>query len=122
MVPPGDFPCSRRSQALFDLWSAPQCRLAYLGGGLAGIQLDVPPGHGAPRYQLAAQAAHVHLVCSQCGRIIQVDPAVVRPLTAALDDEHGFETDVGHLTVFGRCAECRATGPDLAASGEPATA
>ncbi len=87
-----------------------------------GLVTHTHLGHGAPRYHLAAEAAHVHLVCSQCGRIIQVDPAVVRPLTAALDDEHGFETDVGHLTVFGRCAECRATGPDLAASGEPATA
>ena len=28
-------------------------------------------------------------------------------LLAALDTEHGFETDVGHLTVFGRCANCR---------------
>jgi hypothetical protein len=26
----------------------------------------------------------------------------------ALDQQQGFETDVGHLTVFGRCANCRA--------------
>jgi hypothetical protein len=25
----------------------------------------------------------------------------------ALDAGHGFQTDVGHLTVFGRCANCR---------------
>ena len=29
------------------------------------------------------------------------------PLVTALAAKHGFETDVGHLTVFGRCADCR---------------
>src|SRR5271170_2461271 len=26
-------------------------------------------GHGAPRYHLAAEAQHVHLVCRECGRV-----------------------------------------------------
>jgi Fur family ferric uptake transcriptional regulator len=75
-----------------------------------GLVTHTHLGHGAPRYHLAADADHVHLVCSECGRIIQVEPEVVRPLIKALEDEQGFETDVGHLTVFGKCAECRATG------------
>jgi len=25
----------------------------------------------------------------------------------ALDEQHGFQTDVGHLTIFGRCSSCR---------------
>ncbi len=73
-----------------------------------GLVTHTHLGHGAPRYHLAADAGHVHLVCSECGRIIQVEPEVVDPLIKALEDEHGFETDVGHLTVFGRCAQCRA--------------
>jgi len=32
------------------------------------------------------------------------------PLITGLDERYGFETDVGHLTVFGRCADCRAGG------------
>lgn len=67
-------------------------------------------GHGAPRYHLAAEADHVHLVCSQCGTVVQVSPGEVSELVAALERAHGFETDVGHLTVFGRCAACRAAG------------
>jgi Fur family ferric uptake transcriptional regulator len=65
-------------------------------------------GHGAPTYHLAADADHVHLVCRDCGKITEVSPNAVRPLITALDQEQGFETDVGHLTVFGRCGECRA--------------
>jgi Fur family ferric uptake transcriptional regulator len=73
-----------------------------------GLVTHTHLGHGAPRYHLAAEADHVHLVCSSCGRITQVPPDEVSALVTALDEDHGFQTDVGHLTVFGRCAECRA--------------
>ena len=64
--------------------------------------------HGAPSYHLADDAGHVHLVCRQCEQVIQVDQAAVGPLVLALEQTHGFQTDVGHLTVFGLCADCRA--------------
>jgi Fur family ferric uptake transcriptional regulator len=72
-----------------------------------GLVTHTHLGHGAPRYHLAAEATHVHLVCSECGTVTQVDPGAVGPLVSALDSRYGFETDVGHLTVFGRCARCR---------------
>src|SRR6266699_1336528 len=53
-----------------------------------GLVTHTHLGHGAHRYHLAADA----------------------PLVRALESEYGFETDVGHLTVFGTCARCRA-GP-----------
>src|SRR6516164_5167883 len=68
-------------------------------------------GHGAPTYHLAADADHVHLVCRDCGRVSEIGPDAIRPLITALDERHGFETDVGHLTVFGRCRDCRAASP-----------
>jgi Fur family ferric uptake transcriptional regulator len=75
-----------------------------------GLVTHTHLGHGAPRYHLAEEAEHVHLVCSGCGRITQVGPDAVRPLVTALAGQHGFETDVGHLTVYGRCADCRGGG------------
>jgi Fur family ferric uptake transcriptional regulator len=63
--------------------------------------------HGAPTYHLASDADHVHLVCQDCGRVDEVSPDEIRPLITALDEGQGFETDVAHLTVFGRCRECR---------------
>lgn len=63
--------------------------------------------HGAPTYHVADRAEHVHLVCRQCERITEVGQADVWPLVAALEERHGFQTDVAHLTVFGLCAECR---------------
>jgi Fur family ferric uptake transcriptional regulator len=75
-----------------------------------GLVTHTHLGHGAHRYHLASDSLHVHLVCRGCGRIIQLDPSAVAPLVRALDAEHGFETDVGHLTVFGTCAQCRRAG------------
>jgi Fur family transcriptional regulator, ferric uptake regulator len=69
-------------------------------------------GHGAPIYHLASDAEHVHLVCQECGKVEQVSPETVRPLCAALDENQGFETNVTHLTVFGRCKDCRGKNQD----------
>jgi Fur family transcriptional regulator, ferric uptake regulator len=66
--------------------------------------------HGAPTYHLASVSDHVHLVCRECGRVTEISPEAIRPLTTMLDQQHGFKTDVHHLTVFGCCAECQASG------------
>ena len=76
-----------------------------------GLVTHTHLGHGAPRYHLAAEAEHVHLVCTECGRITQVPPEAVAPLVSALAEDYGFQTDVGHLTVFGRCESCRDGAP-----------
>lgn len=64
--------------------------------------------HGAPTYHASAAPEHVHLVCRQCGTVIELEPKVVSPLVEALQRDAGFRADVGHLTVFGRCRECSA--------------
>jgi Fur family transcriptional regulator, ferric uptake regulator len=73
-----------------------------------GLVTHTHLGHGAPSYHLAAADQHVHLVCRECGEITEISPDAVSPLVTALDAEHGFATDVGHLTVFGMCSGCRA--------------
>jgi Fur family ferric uptake transcriptional regulator len=64
----------------------------------------------APTYHAASNPTHLHLVCRECGSVTDVDPAKVAPMAATLADEFDFETDIGHLTVFGRCANCRGAG------------
>jgi Fur family transcriptional regulator, ferric uptake regulator len=63
-------------------------------------------GHGPPTYHLATEAEHVHLVCRDCGAVGDVTPKVADGLVGLLAREHGFETDVHHLTVYGRCKDC----------------
>ncbi|GAA4180271.1 transcriptional repressor [Streptosporangium oxazolinicum] len=64
-------------------------------------------GHGAPTYHLTSEADHVHLVCRGCGEISEVSPDLVENFVGNLDQKLGFLTDVHHLTVFGRCRNCR---------------
>jgi Fur family ferric uptake transcriptional regulator len=59
-----------------------------------------------PTYQLASHGDHAHLVCRGCGAVTQMDDAVAHRFTAEIEQVHGFDVDFGHLSVFGRCAEC----------------
>ena len=61
----------------------------------------------APTYHSVTGDEHFHLVCRNCRRVISVDPDVLEPLLQQLEADHRFSVDVGHLTVFGRCEECR---------------
>jgi Fur family ferric uptake transcriptional regulator len=61
----------------------------------------------APTYHSVRDHEHFHLVCRNCHEVISVDPDVLDPVLARLREEFAFEADIGHLTVFGRCANCQ---------------
>ncbi|HEY9375882.1 MAG TPA: Fur family transcriptional regulator [Jiangellaceae bacterium] len=63
-------------------------------------------GHGAPAYHATTEPDHVHLVCRNCERVMQVEPSIAAGLVDDLDAQFGFQTDVRHLTVFGTCRDC----------------
>ncbi|OII63225.1 transcriptional repressor [Streptomyces sp. CC53] len=87
-------------------------------------------GHGAPTYHLAARHHHLHLVCRDCGEVIEADVDVAAEFTAKLRASFGFDTDMKHFAIFGRCADCtrkaadadRAAGAAGAAEGRAADA
>ena len=60
----------------------------------------------APTYHSTATTNHVHLVCRGCGQVTEISPDVIEPMVRTLHDDHGFTTDVGHLTIFGTCRSC----------------
>src|SRR6202020_3012758 len=72
-----------------------------------GLVAHTHLNHGAPTYHLATEAGHVHLVCQDCGKIEEASRETIAPLASALDAGDGVETNVSHLTIFGRCRECR---------------
>lgn len=66
-------------------------------------------GHGAPSFR-PAEDEHVHIVCHNCGAVVDAEPDLVDPLAQRLRQESGFVLDRSHFTVFGRCRAC-AAGP-----------
>ena len=71
-----------------------------------GVVTHTHLDHRAPAYHLADHADHIHLVCRVCGRVTEAQPDVADPLVEKLRVEQGFEIDVAHFAIFGRCAEC----------------
>ncbi|MFD1828779.1 MULTISPECIES: Fur family transcriptional regulator [Streptomyces] len=65
-------------------------------------------GHGAPTYHLADRHDHMHLVCRDCSKVIEADVALAAGFTERLRREFGFDTDMKHFAIFGRCRECGA--------------
>lgn len=67
-------------------------------------------GHGAPAYSVTADDDHVHLVCRTCGRVLEAGVDLLGDAVRRLADEQGFSLDVGHVALFGQCAQCRPAG------------
>ena len=71
-------------------------------------------GHGAPSYHPAGHQHHLHLVCRDCGAVSQVGVDVAGPLTTAVREAEGFEVDLEHFAIYGRCRTCLAALLDTA--------
>ena len=63
-------------------------------------------GEGRVRYHPADKGHHHHLVCQQCGEIIDLDESLLNPLKEALYKKYGFSAELRHLAILGRCANC----------------
>ncbi len=72
-----------------------------------GLVTETDLGGGRVRYHSVEKGHHHHLVCRQCGAIIDLDEALLSPLKSALLQEYKFSADLRHLAIFGRCANCK---------------
>ncbi|MFE5854023.1 Fur family transcriptional regulator [Streptomyces sp. NPDC056500] len=75
-------------------------------------------GHGAPTYHLADRHHHMHLVCRDCTGVIEADVEVAAEFTSKLRETFGFDTDMKHFAIFGRCQNCAAKTPTRPATTE----
>lgn len=69
----------------------------HIGGNCRSYLMRRPLGH------------HHHLICSDCGTVVDFADCDLNELEQKLSQETGFEID-GHLLEFlGRCQDCRKT-------------
>jgi Fur family ferric uptake transcriptional regulator len=71
-----------------------------------GLVTHAHLSHGAPTFHAVGADQHVHLVCRGCGGVTEVSPDVLSELSATLGARQGFRIDIGHVALFGLCAEC----------------
>jgi Fur family ferric uptake transcriptional regulator len=63
---------------------------------------------GEEEYHLLPRDEHGHLFCWSCGNRWELTAGEAQGLVAALHEARGFEVDLSHVTVVGRCADCSA--------------
>ena len=72
-----------------------------------GLVTETNLGGGRVRYHSAEKGHHHHLVCQECGAIIDLDESILFPLRDTLLHEYKFIADLRHLAIFGRCINCK---------------
>lgn len=66
-------------------------------------------GHGADgreEFHVLPAGDHGHLHCSSCGATWELGERRAAAVARALRRGDGFEVDIGHVTLVGRCAAC----------------
>jgi Fur family ferric uptake transcriptional regulator len=66
-------------------------------------------GHGADgreEFHVLPDQEHGHLHCEGCGGAWEIGAGEAAELVASLRRSRGFEVDLSHVTIVGRCAGC----------------
>jgi Fur family ferric uptake transcriptional regulator len=72
-----------------------------------GLASRTDLGDGQITYATARHGPHIHLVCRQCGCVIEADLEPATLLCDYFQQEHGFAIDLHHFSLSGVCAECQ---------------
>jgi Fur family ferric uptake transcriptional regulator len=61
---------------------------------------------GREEYHVLPANEHGHVHCAGCGRSWELSPQDLRGLTDRLRRSRGFDVDLSHVSVSGRCRDC----------------
>jgi Fur family ferric uptake transcriptional regulator len=67
-----------------------------------GIVEHTHVGHGPAVFHVGI--THQHLVCEECGAVIDVPTLLLEGVGDTLRQQYGFELHIGHFALLGRCA------------------
>lgn len=72
-----------------------------------GLVRRIQPIGSPALYEDRVGDNHHHLICRECGRVVDVDCSVgAMPCLQAAND-NGFEIDEAEVAYWGRCPDCR---------------
>ena len=72
-----------------------------------GLIYEIDLGEGRVRYHPEGKGHHHHLVCQQCGAVIDIDESTLARLKDVLLGRYGFSAQLRHVAFFGLCENCR---------------
>ncbi len=74
----------------------------------AGLASGAHFGDGAMRFEAAVNRHHHdHLICTECGKIIEFENEEIERLQQAVADRHNFVMSDHKMEIYGTCSDCR---------------
>lgn len=65
-------------------------------------------GDGQTRYESrAGEEHHDHLICTDCGAIVEFENPQIEALQESVARQHGFRIERHRLELYGRCRDCQ---------------
>jgi Fur family ferric uptake transcriptional regulator len=76
-------------------------------------------GEGFKRYEhrFSTDSVYEHMICLECGKVIEFESWEIQEVKAQVTTEHGFKATRHKLEIYGLCRECQAKGVELPADG-----
>lgn len=73
----------------------------------SGLASELDFGDGQKRYEHKfMHSHHDHMICTECGKIIEFSHPMIEKLQEEVAGRHGFKLTSHKLDLFGLCAEC----------------
>ena len=73
-----------------------------------GLASRIELGAGRVIYATYQHGPHIHLVCRQCGQVIDANQDLLLALTDQLNASYHFAADLQHISLLGLCNTCQA--------------
>jgi len=72
-----------------------------------GLASRIDLGEGRVMYATSQHGPHIHLVCRQCGCIIDADQEILSSIKNQLKRDYQFAADLQHISILGLCNSCQ---------------
>ncbi len=77
-----------------------------------GVLRRIQPARSPARYEDRVDDNHHHLICRNCGRMVDVDCAVGETPCLTASEDSGYAVDEAEVIYWGRCPECLRLQPE----------
>ena len=75
-----------------------------------GLASRIDLGEGRVIYASNQHGPHIHLVCRQCGRVLNADQELLSTFHQQLQSNYMFAADLQHISIPGLCDACQKEG------------
>jgi len=76
-------------------------------------------GEGFKRYEhrLSRQPEHEHLICTECGDVLEFRSREINQIESRIKEQYGFRPVRHKLEIYGLCRSCQEAGVELPDDG-----